>query len=60
MAASIATELGDSELANLSAAQKSAWEQRKFMEANAINRIQTRSVKLDDGVSADDWDNRLN
>ncbi|WPG97322.1 Hypothetical protein R9X50_00009600 [Acrodontium crateriforme] len=59
IAGSVAVELGDSELANLSAAQKSAWEQRRFMEANAINRIQTRSVKLDDGVSADDWDNRL-
>lgn len=59
LATSVAGELGDQELKQLSEAQKSTYEANKLREENAKSRAAMRSIRLGSTFFTDDWDSRL-
>lgn len=59
LATSVAGDLSDQELAQLSEAQKSMFEANKLREENAKSRAAMRSIRLGSTFFTDDWDSRL-
>ena len=59
LAISVDAELGDAELASLTAAQKSIEEKMQAVAVNERKRSELRKVRLGEDVFADDYDNRI-
>ncbi|SMY29063.1 unnamed protein product [Zymoseptoria tritici ST99CH_1A5] len=59
LASSVAGDLGDADLAQLSAKQKAVVEAKRQREENDRRRQAMRSIRLGSDFFADDWDSRL-
>ena len=60
LAVSVDAELGDAELASLTAAQRSIEEKLQAVEVGERKRNELRKVRLGEDVFADDYDSRIN
>lgn len=59
LATAVDRDLGDRELSDLSAEQRTMVERMRAVEANDAKRAEMRRVRLGENVYADDWDNRV-
>ena len=60
LAVSVDAELGDAELASLTAAQRSIEEKLQAVEVGERKRNELRKVRLGEDIFADDYDSRIN